>query len=116
MQKQIYPSDLTDNQWEHIKDLFPVHVGRRGRPRLLNLRSVVTLRVLLVPIYETEIIHKSGQHFGKELEPLFLVVLRDKLIEEFIQIFRLVDRKSVSIGISRPDCILFTLLIGDGFF
>lgn len=41
MQKQIYPSDLTDNQWEHIKDWFPVHVGRRGRPRLLDLRSVV---------------------------------------------------------------------------
>jgi putative transposase len=40
VQKQIYPSDLTDNQWEHIKDLFPVHVGR-GRPRSLDLRSVV---------------------------------------------------------------------------
>jgi putative transposase len=41
VQKQIYPSDLTDNQWEHIKDLFPVHAGGRGRPRLLDLRSVV---------------------------------------------------------------------------
>jgi putative transposase len=40
VQKQIYPSDLTDNQWEHIKDLFPVHAGR-GRPRELDLRSVV---------------------------------------------------------------------------
>jgi putative transposase len=40
VQNQIYPSDLTDNQWEHIKDLFPVHIGR-GRPRSLDLRSVV---------------------------------------------------------------------------
>ncbi|HXG83349.1 MAG TPA: IS5 family transposase [Pyrinomonadaceae bacterium] len=41
MQKQIYPSDLTDNQWEHIKDLFPVHARRRGRPLELDLRAVV---------------------------------------------------------------------------
>jgi len=41
VQKQIYPSDLTDNQWEHIKDLFPVHARRRGRPRELDLRLVV---------------------------------------------------------------------------
>jgi len=41
VQKQIYPSDLTDNQWEHIKDLFPVHARRRGRPRELDLRAVV---------------------------------------------------------------------------
>jgi putative transposase len=41
VQKQIYPSDLTDNQWEHIKDLFPVHYGKRGRPRQLDLRAVV---------------------------------------------------------------------------
>ena len=37
----------------------------------------------IFPIYETEIIHKSGQHFGKELEPLFLVIIRDKLMERF---------------------------------
>jgi len=41
VQKQIYPSDLTDNQWEHIKDLFPVHAGGRGRPREIDLRTVV---------------------------------------------------------------------------
>ena len=40
MQKQIYPSDLTDSQWKHIKDLFPVHTGR-GRPRELDLRQIL---------------------------------------------------------------------------
>jgi len=40
VQNQTYPSDLTDNQWEHIKDLFPVSSGR-GRPRELDLRAVV---------------------------------------------------------------------------
>lgn len=40
MQNQIYPSDLTDSQRKHIKDLFPVHTGR-GRPRELDSRQVV---------------------------------------------------------------------------
>lgn len=40
MKSQIYPSDQTDDQWEHIKDLFPMQQGR-GRPRELQLRCVV---------------------------------------------------------------------------
>lgn len=35
----VYPSDLTDQQWECIKDLLPR--ATRGRPRTVSLRSVV---------------------------------------------------------------------------
>jgi len=43
---QTYPSDLTEGQWEHIKDLFPSQQDengnrKRGRPRELDLRRVV---------------------------------------------------------------------------
>ena len=38
MMNQTYPTDLTDSQWEHIKDLLPT-VNRRGRPRQLDLRE-----------------------------------------------------------------------------
>jgi putative transposase len=43
---QTYPSDLTDGQWEHIKDLFPVQQDKngkrqRGRPRELELRLIL---------------------------------------------------------------------------
>jgi putative transposase len=40
VKSQTYPSDLTQSQWEHIKDLFPVHQGR-GRPRTVNLQRIV---------------------------------------------------------------------------
>ena len=40
MKDQIYPSDVTESQWEHIKELFPVQRGR-GRPREVDLRWVV---------------------------------------------------------------------------
>jgi len=35
-----YPSDLTDSQWNHIKDLFPVP-KTTGRPREVDLREIV---------------------------------------------------------------------------
>jgi putative transposase len=35
-----YPSDLTDSQWEHIRDLLPA-TKPLGRPRELELRHVV---------------------------------------------------------------------------
>jgi putative transposase len=44
---QIYPTDLTDSQWEHIKDLLPPAMSR-GRPRELELRRVVNAIFYLV--------------------------------------------------------------------
>ena len=38
--KKTYPSDLTDNQWNHIKELFETE-NQRGRPIEIDLRSVV---------------------------------------------------------------------------
>lgn len=40
MSNQNYPTDLTDSQWEHIKDLLP-SAKARGRPRELDLREVL---------------------------------------------------------------------------
>ena len=40
MPNQIYPSDLTDSQWEHIKELLP-KAKRCRRPRQLDMRQVV---------------------------------------------------------------------------
>jgi len=40
MNKQLYPSDLTDSQWKIIQELIPAaKVG--GRPRSLDMRLVV---------------------------------------------------------------------------
>ena len=39
MQAQIYPSDTTESQWEHIKDAFVAQ--QRGRPREVDLQAVV---------------------------------------------------------------------------
>jgi len=47
MLNQTYPSDLTDSQWEHIKDLLPA-VKARGRPRELEVRQVVNALLYLV--------------------------------------------------------------------
>lgn len=47
MTNRIYPSDLTDGQWEHIKELLPA-VKARGRPRELELRAVVNAVLYLV--------------------------------------------------------------------
>ena len=38
--KKTYPSDLTDNRWNHIKELFETE-NQRGRPTEIDLRSVV---------------------------------------------------------------------------
>lgn len=40
MKKQIYPSDMTDSQWHHIRELFEKR-SQMGRPRTLDLREVV---------------------------------------------------------------------------
>lgn len=40
MSYQLYPSDLTDTQWEYIKDLLPA-AKSGGRPRSLDMRLVV---------------------------------------------------------------------------
>jgi putative transposase len=39
MRKTKYPSDVTDEQWDLIRDLIPVYPG--GRPRKTDLRDVV---------------------------------------------------------------------------
>ncbi len=38
--KRKYPSDLTDSQWNHIKDFFPLPKAT-GRPREVDLRQIV---------------------------------------------------------------------------
>lgn len=40
MSNQLYPSDLTDMQWQYIKDLIPA-AKPGGRPRSLEMRAVV---------------------------------------------------------------------------
>ena len=40
----LYPSDLTNRQWEHIKDLIPA-AKSGGRPRTLDMR--LTLNAML---------------------------------------------------------------------
>lgn len=45
--KRKYPSDLTDSQWNHIKDLFPAPCAT-GRPRKVELREVVNALLYLL--------------------------------------------------------------------
>ena len=40
MNEKIYPSDLTDEEWEWIKDLIP-SAKSGGRPRTLCMRAVL---------------------------------------------------------------------------
>ncbi len=47
MPNQNYPSDLTDSQWEHIKDLLPT-AKHLGRPRELEMRQVVNAILYVV--------------------------------------------------------------------
>jgi putative transposase len=47
MKTQLYPTDLSDSQWDYIKDLIPpAKVG--GRPRTLDMRQVVNAILYLV--------------------------------------------------------------------
>src|SRR5437899_10543406 len=40
MNEKIYPSDLTDEEWEWIKDMIPA-AKSGGRPRTLCMRAVL---------------------------------------------------------------------------
>ncbi len=40
MTNQIYSTEITDNQWQHIKDLFPAPANT-GRPREVEFRAIV---------------------------------------------------------------------------
>ena len=44
---QLYPTDLTDRQWDGIKDLIPA-AKPGGRPRSLQMRAVVNAILYLV--------------------------------------------------------------------
>ena len=45
--KRIYPTDLTDSQWDLIKEMLP-EARPGGRPRTLEMRSVVNAILYLV--------------------------------------------------------------------
>ena len=47
MKHHIYPTDLTDRQWEYIKDLIPL-AKPGGRPRSADMRMVVNARLYVV--------------------------------------------------------------------
>lgn len=40
MSDQLYPSDLTDTQWQYIKDVIPAATPG-GQPRSVDMRLVV---------------------------------------------------------------------------
>jgi putative transposase len=45
--KQLYPSDLTDSQWEIIQELIP-KAKCGGRPRGLEMRQVINAMLYIV--------------------------------------------------------------------
>ena len=47
MKTQLYPTDLSDSQWDYIKDLIPP-AKAGGRPRTLDMRQVVNAILYLV--------------------------------------------------------------------
>jgi putative transposase len=47
MPNKNYPSDLTDSQWEHIKELLPT-TKRQRRPRELDMRQVINAILYIV--------------------------------------------------------------------
>lgn len=40
MNRSAYPSDLSDDEWELLKPLIPIHQGV-GHPQTVNLRKIV---------------------------------------------------------------------------
>ncbi len=40
MNRPAYPSDLSDDEWELLKPLIPIHQGV-GHPKTVNLREIV---------------------------------------------------------------------------
>ena len=44
---KIYPTDLTDSQWNHIKDFFPLPKPT-GRPREVDFRQIVNAILYLL--------------------------------------------------------------------
>ena len=46
MEAKIYPSDLSDEQWELLKDF--VTQGKMGRPRTVNIREVINAILYVV--------------------------------------------------------------------
>ena len=46
MQSKTYPSDLSDAQWEQLKDF--VAPGKMGRPRTINTREVINAILYVV--------------------------------------------------------------------
>ena len=44
---QNYPTDLTDSQWNHIKDFFPL-AKQNGRPREVEFRQAVNAILFLL--------------------------------------------------------------------
>jgi putative transposase len=47
MQNQTYPTDLTDRQWDCIKELIP-HAKPGGRPRTVDMRQVMNAILYIV--------------------------------------------------------------------
>ena len=47
MNKQLYPTDLTDSQWEIIQELIP-KAKSGGRPRSLEMRQVINAILYIV--------------------------------------------------------------------
>lgn len=47
MKTQLYPTDLSDSQWDYIKDLIPP-AKAGGRPRTLDMRQVVNAILYVV--------------------------------------------------------------------
>ena len=47
--RKVYPSDLSDREWETLRPLLPPGKAR-GRKRSVNLREIVSTTTLLWPI------------------------------------------------------------------
>ena len=47
MKRQLYPTDLSDSQWDYIKELIPP-AKTGGRPRSLDMRMVVNAILYVV--------------------------------------------------------------------